>query len=121
MTRQGILIEWDLEDAIRSLCSGTQPKLSELRSQFQKVALAWIHTNRGRAYIRKGEYDRGVEELSQAIQLNPDYAAAYKIRGVTYGYKGEYDRAIEDLNKAIRLNPDDAAAYNKLKKDLSSY
>ena len=121
MTRQGILIEWDLEDAIRSLCSGSQPKLSELRSQFQKVALAWTHTNRGRAYIRKGEYDRGVEELSQAIQLNPDYAAAYKIRGVTYGYKGEYDRAIEDLNKAIRLNPDDAAAYNKLKKDLSSY
>ena len=121
MARQGILIEWDLEDAISILCSGTRPKLSELRNQFQKIALAWTHTNRGRAYIRKGEYDRGVEELSQAIQLNPDYAAAYKTRGVTYGYKGEYDRAIEDLNKAIQLNPDDAAAYNRLKKELPSY
>ena len=67
-----ILIEWDLEDAISILCPVTRPKLSELRSQFQKIALAWTHTNRGRAYIRKGEYDRGVEELSQAIQLNPD-------------------------------------------------
>jgi len=56
--------------------------------------------------------EKAIEDLSQAIRLNPDNAVAYYNRGLTYGDSGQYQRAIEDYSQAIRLDPDYTAAYN---------
>jgi len=56
-------------------------------------------------------YDRAINDLTQAIRLDPDNAIVYVERGVAYRGKGDNDRAIEDFNQAIRLDPNSTRAY----------
>ena len=53
---------------------------------------------------------KAIEYLNNAIQLQPNYAAAYNSRGNAYADLRQYRRAIEDYNQAIRLKPDYAYA-----------
>ena len=43
MTRQGILIEWDLNEAIQILCPGEPPSVAELRCQLEDIAKTSRH------------------------------------------------------------------------------
>ena len=46
-----------------------------------------------------------------AIELDPEYAEAYKNRGIPYLSNGYLDNAIADYTKAIELDPEYAEAY----------
>jgi lipoprotein NlpI len=103
----------------QQLCLAPDPDLSISRCTAmiqsghetqQNLAVAF--SDRGIAYARKGQYDRAIEDLDQAIRLNPNYAVAFSNRGLAYARKDQYDRALEDLDQAIRLNPNYAAAFN---------
>ena len=67
--------------------------------------------NKGIAYYDQGEFDEAIEEFTEAIELDPEYAIAYYNRGWAYDEKGEYDEAIADYNKAIELDPELDVAY----------
>jgi tetratricopeptide (TPR) repeat protein len=72
--------------------------------------LAQALVNRGDAY-RMGDrnIDRAIDDYTQAIRLQPDFALAFADRGFTYLFeKHSPDRAIEDLNASIRLDPTSA-------------
>ncbi len=56
--------------------------------------LAETFNSRGIAYRLKGDYDRAIQDYSQAIKLNPKFAVAYNNRGVAHERKSEYDRRI---------------------------
>jgi tetratricopeptide (TPR) repeat protein len=73
--------------------------------------LGFAYHNRGAALGQKGEYDRAIADLNEAIRLNPKVPASYGQRGAAYGRKGEYDRALRDLDEAVRLGPKDAANH----------
>jgi tetratricopeptide (TPR) repeat protein len=66
---------------------------------------------RGNAYVRKGDYDKAIDDYNEAIHLDPKYARAYCNRGVAYDLKGEHENALADYSEAIRLAPDFAEAY----------
>jgi len=69
--------------------------------------------SRGVAYANLGQYQRTIEDCSEAIRLKPtDVALTYGNRGNAYGRLGQYQRTIEDCSEAIRLKPDYANAYN---------
>ncbi len=68
--------------------------------------------NRGLAHSSKEQYDRAIEDFSQAIRLKPDYVEAYKSRAAAYRQTHQYDRAIQDYDYAIRLSPNDADLYS---------
>ena len=46
-----------------------------------------------------------IQDLDEAIRLDPNLALAYSNRGVVYRNLGHFQRASQDLYEAIRLNP----------------
>jgi tetratricopeptide (TPR) repeat protein len=76
-------------------------------------AIARAYVNRGDAYrLRERDIDRALDDYSQAIRLQPDFALAFTSRGFTYLFeKRDPNRAIDDLNQAIRLDPAFANAF----------
>lgn len=69
------------------------------------------HYYRGLAYEKSGDLIKAVNDLSEAIFLNTEYAAAYTSRGILFGEMQLYEKAIGDFNKAISLAPEDFNAY----------
>ena len=67
--------------------------------------------DRGDDYFDSEQWDKAIGEYSQAIELDPNFAIAYKKRGVTYGLRGQYNLAIADFSKTIELDAGDAKAY----------
>ena len=71
--------------------------------------------NRGLNLVGFGgnvRYDRAIAHFTKAIELNPDFAAAFHSRAYAYYSIDDYDHAIADYTKAIQLNPDFAAAFH---------
>ncbi len=62
--------------------------------------------------MEKNNYDKAIEDYSQAIQINPKLAEAHNSRGIAYEKKGGYDKAIEDYSQAIQINSKYYDAYN---------
>jgi tetratricopeptide (TPR) repeat protein len=60
----------------------------------------------------KGENDRVIADLTQAIHVDPRCDEAYGIRGIAWLRKREFDKAVLDYNAAIRLDPKCAEAYS---------
>jgi len=72
---------------------------------------AIAHSNRGNAYIRKGEYAQAIKDYDEAIKLMPNFANAFNNRGVAYQKMVDYDRAIQDFDAAINIDPNYASAF----------
>jgi len=70
------------------------------------------YTNRGIAYVEKGQYDQAISEFNKALEINPKDTEAYYNRGLAYYDKGQYDKAISDYTKALEINPRDVEAHN---------
>jgi tetratricopeptide (TPR) repeat protein len=58
-----------------------------------------------------GDKQGAIADYDQAIQLQPDFAVAYKNRGGVKSDLGDKQGAIADFNQAIQLEPDFAEAY----------
>ena len=69
------------------------------------------HLESGDKYAAQGNYQKAIEEYTEAIRIDPEHHVAFFNRGVAYYELGEYERAIQDYDEAIRLNPQDARAY----------
>jgi tetratricopeptide (TPR) repeat protein len=60
---------------------------------------------RGIGALRIKNFDKAIEEFSEAIRLDPNDFLAYKYRVTAYFSKKQYDNAIKDLSELIRLHP----------------
>jgi tetratricopeptide (TPR) repeat protein len=49
-------------------------------------------------------YDKAIQYLTSAIELNPRREHTYLNRGLAYDMLGEYEKALWDLNKTFELN-----------------
>jgi len=63
--------------------------------------------DRGVTAYKQKDYDKAIEEFSEAIRLYPDYALVYYYRAEAYCGKDDYDRGIADFTRAIQLDPED--------------
>jgi tetratricopeptide (TPR) repeat protein len=73
--------------------------------------LAQALVNRGNAWrLHAQNIDRAIDDYTQAIRLQPDFAQAFASRGFTWLFdRRDPDRAVADFNQALRLDP--TAAY----------
>lgn len=70
--------------------------------------LAW--TILGRVYAKKGELERALETLNEALRMNPSDANALAYRGNVHLLRGDPQAALADYEQALRLAPGDSAA-----------
>ncbi|CAG0950864.1 MAG: hypothetical protein MPEBLZ_02419 [Candidatus Methanoperedens nitroreducens] len=64
-----------------------------------------IHNNLGLAYDKIGMFEKAIQELHEALHLDPGYIEVHNNLGVTYYKMGLIDEAEKELKEAIRLNP----------------
>ncbi len=81
-------------------------------------AIAAEGDNFGKAYLWRGMYlgDKGkaaqsIEDLSKAIEKNPNLIEAYKYRGSLFGLAKQYEKSVSDLTKYLEKTPDAAEQY----------
>ena len=60
---------------------------------------------------RQGDIAGAMNQLSQALRANPNYAAAFATRGVMRYIQRDQQGAIQDFDQAIRLDPNYAEPY----------
>ncbi len=65
-------------------------------------SLARAYTWRGRAHEHLGELDRAIEDLSQAIDIEPS-TTAFTVRADTHSRKGDDERALADYESALSI------------------
>lgn len=57
------------------------------------------------------EYGKAIDDLSKAIELDPNNALTYTMRGAVYVIKMEYQKGVDDFTKAISLRPEETQVY----------
>lgn len=67
----------------------------------------WAHCAAGYVYTFSRKFGPAVEELTEALQRNPNFAFARVILGVSYGYGGLAEDGLRQLEIATRLSPRD--------------
>ena len=68
---------------------------------------------RGINYAQEGNYPVAIDELTQVIKLQPDWAQAYYNRGLAYVQLEEYQKALEDYTQVLWLDYNHAEAYEQ--------
>jgi tetratricopeptide (TPR) repeat protein len=94
-------------DARIAACTRVLARGAGLSNNDRALAL----NNRGANYKDKGELERSLADLNEAIRLNPKNAGFYANRGNTYNALRDQDSALRDFAEAIRLDPKVSPAY----------
>jgi tetratricopeptide (TPR) repeat protein len=91
---------------------------NKVKEEFDKVidenygyADESVYYLRGGLNYNEGKHDLAIEDLSKAIDTNPEFTEAYNLRGNSYSFIGKYENAISDFTKVIELNPAFTEAY----------
>jgi len=80
----------------------------------QQAQLAKRHLRKGYDHYKENRFKKALEELSQAIEIDPENAEAYFWRARAFIRMGQYDEAIGDLRAVVDLNPRYSPAYDNL-------
>jgi type IV pilus assembly protein PilF len=68
---------------------------------------AQLHIELGQGYYERGQMDVALEELNEAVKLDPNIASAYNIYGLVYTVQNDTAKAEQNFQKAIQLAPQD--------------
>jgi lipoprotein NlpI len=71
-----------------------------------------LHGMRAEVEKQLGETAAAIQDLDQAIDLKPDYPAAFFLRAQLHETEGDADAATADYSRVIELNPKHAQAWN---------
>lgn len=73
---------------------------------------ARVHTELAALYYQQGSMKTALDELANAIRIDPQYAPAYSMQGLVYMQLGEQSQANSNFQKAIALAPNDPDIRN---------
>lgn len=72
---------------------------------------AETYCKRSLLYIRAKKFERAIDSLNKAIEIDPSYAESYMLRGALYLQQQQAERAIADLNRAVEIAPNYTQPY----------
>jgi type IV pilus assembly protein PilF len=73
---------------------------------------AQLHIDLGAGYYERGQMDIALDELNEAVKLDPNSANAYNIFGLVYSMLGETAKAEQSFQKALQLAPQDSDIHH---------
>jgi Flp pilus assembly protein TadD len=73
-----------------------------------------VHNNLGTTFLEAGEIDKGIEQLSIALEIKPKSPEVLYNLGLALKQKGQLDGAARYFLEALDLKPDLADAHNNL-------
>ena len=79
-------------------------KLQEVSPQER----ANLHVDLGAGYYERGQMEVALEELGEAVKLDPNNARIYNIYGLVYTMLGENSKAEQNFQRALSLAPQDS-------------
>lgn len=82
------------------------------------AGLAWAHNNMGLARAARGDYLGAIAAYTQALTLDPAYAASLSNRGNAHAALGDMLAALADHERAVALDPAFVAAHHNRAVDL---
>ena len=85
---------------------------STMGDEGQVRARARIHTELAASYYELGNLSVALEEVNEAVRVDPNYGPAYNIAGLIYARLKEDRLASESFQRALRMNPNDYDALH---------
>ena len=79
-----------------------------------KIKEAWYDLSR--AYIKSHDYDKAIEALERAIEIDSKYIEAWNVLGAVYFGKGEYSKSIDTFQRLFKLRPKDHIVWYNIGK-----
>ena len=71
------------------------------------------------AYLRKGTYDKAIEDYNLLLKLNPNNIEGYFRREIAYKEIKNYDKTIADFRKVLEPNPNKNMLKNSYKNRMN--
>lgn len=93
----------------RDLAYDDYTKSLRIDSDSTRAAIPYL--NRAVVLRERGDADRGLLDVNNAIRLDPKLARAFNTRGNLNYDRRDYDAALNDYNEAIKLDPSYAIGY----------
>jgi tetratricopeptide (TPR) repeat protein len=88
--------------------------LNEIESKLDNKSKALFYANViGFSRFDLGLYDEAIVELDKALNLNPNYDAAYFTKGISLSRLGKDEEAIVEYDKGLKINPNGNALLLK--------
>ena len=69
---------------------------------------AQLHVDLGTGYYERGQMDVALDELNEALKLDPNNARAYNIMGLVYAMLRDEIKAEQSFQRALALAPQDS-------------
>ena len=105
----------DYDQAIRLNLTGAcdrQPRQGHSGVCPDIDSLSFAYSIRGKAYYKKGDYDRAIADYDQTIRLNPNCGAHFD-RAVAYTKKADTEKALSDFRIAARICAEGFPAHDE--------
>jgi len=64
-----------------------------------------IYHNRAWIWLKKGNYDKAIEDFSSAISIDSEFDASYYGRAYVWYKKADFQRALIDAKESAKLSP----------------
>lgn len=106
LEKQGVF-----EEAIKAYSRSLElePDLSDLAS---------IYCNRANCYKELADYDKALDDLDNALTLNPELKEVHNLMGYCLFKKSQHLKAIECFEKALEIDPSSAVDYANIAANL---
>lgn len=98
-------------------CASTEPgsgqgELQTSSDQSEIQRRAEIRMQLAIGYFQQKQFSVALDEIKQALQLDPSYADAYSVRGLIYMEMGESALAQDNFQRAMKLAPNNPDLNN---------
>jgi tetratricopeptide (TPR) repeat protein len=103
----------DIKKSIELNPARSKKKLSTPQDKMEQHSLAHAYYQLGCVYCLQKQYQIGIDQLTEAITLDPNLSEAYRNRAVAYQTTGQTNLAQADFETAARLkkaHPDERAS-----------